>query len=529
MLARRVACAPDSSSIHFACPTTAPPFTNMAATSIAATESAASNENNENESFGSTVAETGKTGVVPASSNGTSYPASTLKEPPDHAAAAKCISAAGGGSIPTYQSSKTSSCYQNAKALLNAGEFEKALETLMESMDWTRSQLANLVDDVESIDLHDSLAPLHYLFGTTLLYNIEESSDDNQQMTETIETGEDEEDPERDVNASFENGNNEEEDEEPVENDENCIDDMQNAWDHLDTARIILERMLEQNSAGVDDSELRDDLAQVLLRQGDSQRYSGVLESAVESYSSCLGHLTSGEAGSDRYTRKIADVHCNLGVVYFNLVLKESDEEPEDGQETSEQKRNFYRQQGYIHYYECAKSLAGIVAELSGSIDPKDLFCRAESLPNFKTTGEDEDETGMSGKVHPKLICIQLRQLLGLVRELSVPDCSKEQALACIDILEDVLETVEEAENAEKGVAEATAMKDEISAMAQGQASENDGATSVGFAAVDVAQAASQPITMLVAKKKKRDIDAEGEDAKLPAKDSSSKRIRSSE
>lgn len=413
--------------------------------------------------------------------SGAAADASDLKAPP------AC-------SIPTYQSSEESRHYMAAKTLLNNGDFESALTTIEEGIEWTKARLPPSEDNT----LHESVAPLHYLYGTTLLYSIEESTEGLQQMT----TGETET-----------SGDEEGDDEMPVE-------DMEIAWENLDTARSILERMLSEKPAS---DKLRADFAQVLLREGDLQRQNGAYDNAVSDYTACL-HYRENNSTIPKHSRKIADVHYNLGLVYFNLVV--DTKIPEDPLEAAktEEKLAFARCRGFYHYYECAKTFGGIIAELCG-VDPVELLCKAETLPQFKSTGDDND-----GHYHPKIISMKLQHLRQLVSVRDAPESAQDEVADLIAVLQEIQETVDEAENSEKGVAEATAMKDEITALVAAQAGGEEtvdvttgASTSIGFgtAAAAASTVAAQPVTMMVKKKKKRDADEDGEDAKLPAKEAS--------
>ncbi|KAL7427437.1 hypothetical protein ACHAXH_002090 [Discostella pseudostelligera] len=92
--------------------------------------------------------------------------------------------------MPTYHSTKSSKAYTLAKQLLNTGSFDDALATLEMALQFSREIVANYLldnnksssdhdddedDDEMNVELHESLAPLYYLYGTTLLYSVEES------------------------------------------------------------------------------------------------------------------------------------------------------------------------------------------------------------------------------------------------------------------------------------------------------------------------------------------------------------------
>lgn len=499
---------------------------------------------------------------------------------------------AGPSSLPTYQSSEQSRYYEVAKLLLNDGDFETALSTIEEGIAWTRSQLllqpkmaaaAATGGEEEDEDdlattLHESMAPFHYLYGTTLLYSIEESTDGLQPLTDTgavIEVsggggGEEEGGGGGDEPLQPDAGADGAADEEGE--DEAPVDDMEIAWENLDTARTILEQMLasgknasddDHNNSNTNNDKLRADLAQVLLREGDLQRQNGALEAAAADYAACLAHRQDN-ATIAPYSRKIADVHCNLGAVYFNMVVEHrtpplAEEEVGGGSSTDggvaaaadfQAKLAFCRRRGFYHYYECAKTLGGIAAELAG-VDPTDLLRQAEQIPHWKSTGEDDndDETDREQHQHPKVLSLQLSHLRTLVQSLTLPAPDDETAgvvvaaevADCRALLNEIQETLDEAEASELGVAQATAMKDEITALVAAQGGSVSGGggtvdsgsraaatcTTIGFGSAAAAStaAAVQPVLMIVKKKKKRDAG----DLTLRPASEPAKRAKSSE
>ena len=90
--------------------------------------------------------------------------------------------------VPTYLSAKSSRAAALARRLLAAGQLEEALETVEMALEMSRRILdagCNRSGDgkeeggeeecAPSNELHESLGPLYYLYGTTLLYAVEES------------------------------------------------------------------------------------------------------------------------------------------------------------------------------------------------------------------------------------------------------------------------------------------------------------------------------------------------------------------
>jgi hypothetical protein len=110
------------------------------------------------------------------------------------------VSTSSCGSSLTYERTESSQEYILAKELLSAGTFEEALSVIEQAIESTKTMLwiapsssmlgpttaststssflSSSDDYAKVIDLHESLAPLHYLYGTTLLYSLEEAKDD---------------------------------------------------------------------------------------------------------------------------------------------------------------------------------------------------------------------------------------------------------------------------------------------------------------------------------------------------------------
>ena len=127
-----------------------------------------------------------------------------LKDPPPSSLPAAAVSAAAtataGDDAPakatpkkvdplSYRASETSESYFVAKQLLNNDDFEGALNVIEEALHKTTKEIRenlgltdageNTDADLETeIQMHEALGPLHYLYGTTLLYSLEEARDD---------------------------------------------------------------------------------------------------------------------------------------------------------------------------------------------------------------------------------------------------------------------------------------------------------------------------------------------------------------
>ena len=215
----------------------------------------------------------------------------------------------------TYNSTEASDAYLLAKNLMQAGDFDNAMETIGTAMGILTSQLPDSSDAV-----HPSLGPLYYLYGTTLLYVIEESTDNLQS---------------------------------PEGDGEDDADDTQIAWENLETARMILDKMENRND------KLNLDLAQIHLRLGDLQRANGRYHDSVSDYRNCL-ELRQTILGP--YDRKVADTQYSLGLVCMMLAAEgdaQQQQQPSAGEAPlmiSPELREEYRTKALTHYLEAAKS-----------------------------------------------------------------------------------------------------------------------------------------------------------------------------
>jgi tetratricopeptide (TPR) repeat protein len=396
---------------------------------------------------------------------------------------------------PTYEDSEKSGNYVLAKTYLNEGEFEQALATIEEGIEGTRALLAasGKADTEESISLHESLAPFHYLYGTTLLYSIEESTGDALGMTTT---GDAEADP------NDENPDTEE-----------AAEDMQISWENLEAARAIMENMMTSESN--DSDKLKLDLAQVFLREGDLQRLNGRYECAVNDYQSCLG-LREGNPLLGPYDRKIADVHYNLGLNYMMMVADAKGAATEEATDPPKSEKDLaeLRSKSFHHYLACSKTLCGQIAFLC-NVESDEFLKKAEQdIPNFKSTGEDDDAMD-----HPKIVSMKLQAFRKHVLALKPPSEHLEIVSDLSQLLDEIQETIDESENSEKGVQQVSEMKAEISAAVAAEPGDSDdegatgATTTVGFgsAAAAASTVAANPV-MAVRKKNKRPA----EDAKMP-------------
>ena len=190
--------------------------------------------------------------------------------------------------LPTYLSTKSSKAYTMSKEILSSGSLDDALSTLEMTLQLSREMLVSSFNNnnkndnstkpkVEendvNIELHESLAPLYYLYGTTLLYSVEESdvmmaaTNDQTKVTNggapsDIDVSPEEEDddnmklPSQDdefVDASEQpsfGGFGEDYEEEhgaaEVQEISDPAEDLQIAWENLDLARTIVTRLVDE-------------------------------------------------------------------------------------------------------------------------------------------------------------------------------------------------------------------------------------------------------------------------------------------
>jgi hypothetical protein len=77
-----------------------------------------------------------------------------------------------------YLSTKHSPSYTAAKSKLSSGELDECLSLIEGQLADVKSSLVAVDDDKvgnDELELHEALCPLYYLYGTTLLYLVEEN------------------------------------------------------------------------------------------------------------------------------------------------------------------------------------------------------------------------------------------------------------------------------------------------------------------------------------------------------------------
>ena len=211
--------------------------------------------------------------------------APSLKDPPQASVPPAAAAASASPSPPSYTTSEKCESYILAKQLLNNDNFEEALTIIEEELIRTTAEIrANLgltdpattnADLETEIELHEALAPLHYLYGTTLLYSLEEAKGDGNDagamMTEagavaattTTPAAADPTNPWAHLSAQSEansgdNNNNNNNNAAGSDDAVATAEDIQIAWENLEAARMIVEKMLLQaTSTATNLSELQ--------------------------------------------------------------------------------------------------------------------------------------------------------------------------------------------------------------------------------------------------------------------------------
>ena len=409
----------------------------------------------------------------------------TVTEPNSSSTAEVTVAA-----LPTYESSEKSEKYVLCKSLLSSGDFEQALELIEQAIEETREILVSMMEHSDT-DLHESMAPFHYLYGTTLLYSIEESNDT--QMT---------------VAASDEAEGEGAPDGADADEQQN-VEDMEIAWENLDTARNIVEAMLlresDDNITAEFKSKLQLDLAQILLREGDLQRMNGRYAEAILDYEGCL---QMRKILLPMYDRKIADAQYNLGLSYLSNSTELRKEENTDPAKIKIAQEHC--QKGVQLYVDCAQTLCGQIANLC-AVDPSVILLSQDEgtakVAGFKTTGMDEADVARSN--NNKMASQSISAWREAIASLTPVDEDDPRLEDLRQLLQEIQETVDEAERSQEAVLEAT----QIRIRAQNAADAEDGVTTqIGFGQPTLithsaATTATAAAPLMVVKKKKRTIE----------------------
>jgi tetratricopeptide (TPR) repeat protein len=424
----------------------------------------------------------------------------------------------------TYESSEQSEPYQMAKQYLKEGKLEQALELIQDAFQELESKIG------AQHAFHEAMAPFYYLYGTTLLYWIEESGA-NQAMTTMDDDNTNNDTLVNHDDADAEYPNNDAEDQ-PHDANNEMAEDAQIAWENLELARTILLRMTPLTD------KLRLDLAQVCLRAADLQKMNGHYQAAVTDYEACLRQFkTNALVGP--YDRKRADAHYNLGLMYHTLLAhttnkkNNADDEDIDANNDNnidtldEATKELYRGRSYHHSFQCGQIFCAQIAILCG-VEPLELFARAEQeVANYKTTGEDDEPFNSEQQHHANKaeVSWNLKALRKHVGTMEPPQEDQETFRNLLDVLDELQEFVDEAENSELGMKSTMEMKSEITAAVAGQTDDIGtekayGSTTFGFGSAAAETATAEATVMsssMVVKKKRKLTESLQDDSIKPA------------
>jgi hypothetical protein len=290
------------------------------------------------------------------------------------------------------------------------------------------------------------MAPYYYLYGTTLLYKVEErelngpgdgggvvvsgaatasSSAPSSSSSAAAFGGDGSEDEEGEFEGEDNDGT---EEEQGYADEEDKVEDLQIAWEFLESARGVLQAMILSAGLGGGHGErnstvdkYRADLAQVRKREGDLNRANGLNRDALVDFRAALGYLENN-ASVGPYDRRVADLHYNLGLLYtleaaaaassdasassaapsadaaMAAMLKMAGVDvpvppPTSAPTMSPRQRAAMRNRGVHHFWECSKSLAGSLACLCGVDDPHTFLEESvRGVANLKSTVDDDVE-----------------------------------------------------------------------------------------------------------------------------------------
>ena len=468
--------------------------------------------------------------------------------------------------LPTYHQTKQSTAYKLAKTSLQLGLLDDALSTLESALQRTLETLSEFPRNNHG-ELHESLAPLYYLYGTTLLYSVEESdvmmADKSGVGQEEInvggveQEGQGEQDREHHNENDYNNDNEELEDECPISSAQATDGDLQIAWENLETARNIVNCMisdgdfsidanndespatvLKSNSKNDTDSnpekmkytpeqrkELLLDLAQIHTRLGDLQRANGNTFSSIEDYSRalelrvlCLG----------KFERLVADAHFSLASAYAEAPHHQEVHYGMENTNTgdlSKQEAMQFRKKSLDHYLACGVAFAGLIAKLCGEDAEKLTEIvgseRGSSTEVAAAATSEEDETRKT--IHSKILATLRRR----ISELQPPPATdKNSFLDLKEMMDEIQEAMDSSEHTEQALKDVAVMKanevkkyssegelDVVRMIDGGKERESSVTTTIGFgshtAVGGVATSSASPATanaapMMVVKKKKK-------------------------
>ena len=407
----------------------------------------------------------------------------------------------------TYNSTKEHILHTTATVQLKDGDFEGCLGTIEVLMAEVREKL-------EGVEVHEALAPLYYLYGSTLLYSVEESEDlVNVNADGSVADGNAEDNAANDyMDAQLQQA-----------------EDLQIAWENLDLARTIMQRMdVEAGSRSQRENQaLVLDYAQVFMRLGDLQKANGNYSGAIDDFTKCL-ELREPVLG--RFDRKVADCHYSIGTCCL-MYASESEKSPasaemqptgveiidnvmaaaatasanDQSQSTLNQSQiTELKERGVMHYLASARSIAGNIAIMCG-VKPSDDVDELDAKKRTPNDGNNSQKcSDTMGRIRSRV-----KDLVAL------QDFDSTTIIDLKEMLDEIQETIDAADETQEIMKEhVSKMKAQAEADAEGADSKaasgsNDSSPStvIGFgaaAAATSAKAVSAPTMMIKSKKKKK-------------------------
>lgn len=473
--------------------------------------------------------------------------------------------------LPTYRSIKETPLYLKAKEDLRDGNLESALSTIESCLTATLSQLSG-------DEFNVALAPLYYLYGTTLLYSVEENdallSQPPQDQLQQPQEEQEEEAPEEKQDENEEEGQQQQQQQEMAE-------DIQVAWENLDLARTILHRVLENilpnlivqtsssssngsnhkaivmgksDGSDNDDSIIEQvfDLGQIYLRLGDIQKGNGNYLNAVEDYDMCKNIWTGLRklCQKPENERKVAHCYYCIGEVY--MMLANEAETQGDTKATAklpsgevpakavpsaaasssaaataivtQAEIDQYRKMSIVNYWTCGQTFANVILQLcdqeSSILESTEINMETIAASSVVDIVQDSSE--------------KLKRLRSSVANRTPSSSSSSSdSVAIVAEIKEILDEIQEV--IDSSISEAKVLRENLSQIKKNtplSAEENEckdngsrgdgfgSTTTIGFGSPKLSTTttttANANIPMLVAKKKKktREEDSDTQDLK---------------
>ena len=440
----------------------------------------------------------------------------------------------------TYFNTKTGPFYVKAKQILQTGNFESTLSKI-------ETGITTILSLLPSPDeLHESLGPFYYMYGTTLLYSVEESQDT------------------ADTNVMAQQGG------------EDGAEDLQIAWENLESARNILAKLSYE---GAEEEERVLDLAQLHVRLADLSRHNGHYQQAITDYEACNESRRSLLKGDKLWDRRIADVEYSLGMTSLllaaegekNLQNEENGEkdEKDEGQNAllaamtsaasgdtentkkvnlSPEEIQAFREKSLRHYVQCARILAGVIATKAGA-DPSIMADADEILENNenkKCASKETSTINGDSKTVQEHASTALSTIRDRVSGLKPTDDANINSIHDLrEMLDEIQETIDNCEQDRVGLRDVNEMRkkaeDDIKKAdtadafaASNKDKSSNGTTTIGFGGSSASAASSAAATttigfgagsagqaekvaaapMMVTKKKKKKVTLENSSSK---------------